>query len=100
MSSDAATTDGGAVSSTSASVLAIAEQRCAACHSSHPTLMPSAPQGAMFETVEQIETHAALLHRQVVELKIMPPGNITGLTDAERAAIDQWYQKLGESAGR
>ncbi len=85
------TTDAAAIGSDSASILAITQQRCAACHATHPSLMASPPKGAVFETVEQVETHAALLHRQVVELKIMPPGNVTGLTDAERMAIDKWY---------
>ena len=91
------TGEAAAIGSDSASVLAITQQRCAACHATRPTLMASAPKGAVFETVEQIETHAALLHRQVIELKVMPPGNVTGLTDAERAAIHKWYLQRSES---
>jgi len=78
---------------TTADIVAISARRCAACHSAQPTLMASPPKGSMFATAEQIETQAKLLHRQVVELKIMPPGNITGLTDAEREAIDRWYRE-------
>lgn len=54
-------------------------------------MMASAPKGAMFNRAEQLEANAALIHKQVVELKIMPPGNVTGLTDGERAAIDAWF---------
>jgi uncharacterized membrane protein len=74
-----------------ADILAIAERRCSACHAAQPTMMASAPKGAMFNRSEQLEAQAALIHKQVVELKIMPPGNVTGLTDAERAAIDAWF---------
>ena len=38
-----------------------------------------------------VDTYAALIHRQVVDLKIMPPGNMTGMTEAERAAIGRWF---------
>jgi len=34
---------------------------------------------------------AALIHKQAVELKVMPPGNMTQMTDAERAAIGRWF---------
>ena len=54
-------------------------------------MMASAPKGAMFGRAEQLEANAALIHKQVIELKIMPPGNVTGLTDGERAAIDAWF---------
>ncbi|MCC6562173.1 MAG: hypothetical protein IT478_12505, partial [Xanthomonadales bacterium] len=56
-----------------------------------PTLMASAPKGALLDTPERIELHAVLVHKQVVELKIMPPGNMTQMTDAERAAIARWF---------
>ncbi|MGQ0798491.1 MAG: urate hydroxylase PuuD [Pseudomarimonas sp.] len=75
-------------------MLGIAQRRCIACHSAQPTMMASAPKGSLFERAEQWEVQAALIHRQVVELKIMPPGNVTGLTDAERAAIDGWFRGL------
>jgi len=73
-----------------AEILPIVVSRCGVCHSAHPTLMPSAPKGAMFDTVAQIELRAALIHQQVAVLRVMPPGNLTGLTDAERAAIARW----------
>ena len=53
--------------------------------------MASAPKGMHYDTPELIETYAALIHKQVVELKIMPPGNMSGMTEAERMAIGRWY---------
>jgi len=87
-----ASSDTAALGSDTASMLGIAQRRCTACHSAQPTLMASAPKGSMFERADQLEGQAALIHRQVVELKIMPPGNITGLTDAERNAVDAWFR--------
>ncbi|MFO1494811.1 MAG: urate hydroxylase PuuD [Lysobacterales bacterium] len=75
-----------------AGVQAILKQRCAACHSAQPTLMAAAPLGAMFDTPEQIIARAERIHLQVVQLKIMPPGNLTQLSDEERAALDRWFQ--------
>lgn len=69
----------------------IIDKHCVACHAAHPTLMASAPKGTMLDSVERIDTYATLIHKQVVELKIMPPGNMTGMTEAERAAIGRWF---------
>lgn len=75
-----------------AAVQAILKQRCAACHSAQPTLMAAAPLGAIFDTPEQIIARAERIHQQVVQLKIMPPGNLTQLSEDERAALDRWFQ--------
>ncbi len=69
----------------------ILARRCATCHATHPQLMPSAPLGAIFETDQQLDTYAARIHQQAVVLRVMPPGNLTGITDEERAAIDRWF---------
>lgn len=88
--SGAATPAVSAVPATTA-VLPILAQRCAACHSAHPSLMASAPNGVRFDEAAQVERHAALIHRQVVSLRIMPPGNLTGITEPERDVIARWY---------
>ncbi|MDP1698552.1 MAG: urate hydroxylase PuuD [Xanthomonadaceae bacterium] len=75
-----------------ASVHAIVVQRCSACHSDHPSLMASAPKGTMFDHPEQIEQRADLIYQQVAVLRVMPPGNITQLSEAERNTIARWYQ--------
>jgi uncharacterized membrane protein len=65
---------------------------CSGCHSAQPKLMPSAPKGTMFDTDAQIEAQAALIHQQTVVLRIMPPGNMTGMSEEERAAIGRWFE--------
>ena len=69
-----------------AAIQPIIEKHCVACHAAQPKLMASAPKGTMLDTPERIDTYAALVHKQAVELKVMPPGNMTRMTDAELAA--------------
>lgn len=73
-----------------ATMHAILGKRCVQCHSAHPSMMPSAPKGTMFDTPAQVEQQRAAIHQQVVVLKVMPPGNLTQLTDEERATIARW----------
>lgn len=88
-----------ALEADNASIHAILQERCAqACHSAAPKLMPSAPKGTMFDTVEQIEAQAALIYQQTIALKIMPPGNLTQMSDAERDAIARWFAQRGNAA--
>ncbi len=75
-----------------AAIQAILARRCTACHSAHPSLMASAPKGAQFDSAADIDARAELIHRQVVQLQVMPPGNLTQMTAAERDAIARWYE--------
>jgi uncharacterized membrane protein len=71
-------------------VQGLVAKHCTSCHSAHPKLMAAAPKGTMFDTPQQIEQHAAMIAQQVAVLKIMPPGNVTQMSEAERAAIGRW----------
>jgi uncharacterized membrane protein len=75
-----------------AQVKSIIDQRCVACHSAHPTQpgFATAPAGVMLDTSDQIRQRAAQIQKQVVELKAMPIGNLTNMTDAERAQVAAW----------
>ena len=79
-------------------VQAILARHCGACHSAKPTLLASAPLGMVYDTPVQVETHAAKIHQQAVVLKVMPPGNLTQMTDAERAAIGRWFAAHASNA--
>lgn len=70
---------------------AILKRHCTACHSAHPSLMATAPKGVMFDDAGEIERYADLIQRQAVVLKVMPPGNVTGISDGERDDIARWY---------
>ncbi|MFC5475878.1 urate hydroxylase PuuD [Paraherbaspirillum soli] len=72
----------------------IIAQRCATCHSAQPTQpgFATAPAGVMLQTPELVRQHAAKIYQQAVQLKAMPIGNLTHITDDERAAIGAWYE--------
>ncbi len=74
-----------------ADIQPILQQRCAACHSAHPTLMGSAPAGVLFDTPQEISTNAQRLYQQAVVLKAMPLGNVTKMTPDEREKIAAWF---------
>ncbi|MES3025932.1 MAG: urate hydroxylase PuuD [Pseudomonadota bacterium] len=77
-----------------AQVRAIVEQRCASCHADKPTQpgFASAPGGVMLHTPALIGQNAAKIYQQSVQLKAMPIGNLTNMTDAERAHIAAWFE--------
>ena len=79
---------------TFAQVSRIVAQRCASCHASKPTYpgFPAPPKGVVFDNAEDIVSQAQTIHQQTVVTKAMPIGNLTQITDDERALLDQWYQ--------
>jgi uncharacterized membrane protein len=73
-----------------ARVAAIVEQRCAACHSLHPTRVAEAPKGVKLDTPEEIKAQAGAIAQQAVQSKAMPLGNVTGMTQPERDLLGRW----------
>ncbi|SFL99982.1 urate hydroxylase PuuD [Rugamonas rubra] len=75
-------------------VQVIVAQRCVSCHSAHPSQpgFATAPAGVMFDGAEQIRQQSEKIYKQAVQLKAMPIGNLTNMTDAERAAIGAWFE--------
>jgi uncharacterized membrane protein len=84
-------TDADAVVS-EAQISEIINNRCIACHSSKPTQpgFVEAPLGIVLETPQQVEARADRI-AATVQTRYMPLGNLTGMTDAERAAVAGWY---------
>lgn len=70
----------------------VVAQRCASCHSSHPTddVFKAAPNGVVFDTPEQIQRMAERINVRAVSTKTMPLNNKTGITPAERALLGSW----------
>lgn len=75
------------------------QQRCAGCHAKTPTQpgFIAAPKGVVFDRPQDIITQAVKIHQQAVVTKVMPIGNLTQITDDERAQIDVWF-KAGAKA--
>jgi uncharacterized membrane protein len=72
---------------------AIVQARCVPCHSAHPTKVDVAPMGLVFDTPKQIHAQARLIEQVAVTTKVMPLGNETGMTQAERDTLGAWIQQ-------
>ena len=77
-----------------AAVQQIMTQRCVSCHSAAPTQpgFSAAPAGVMLHDAALIRQNAAKIYEQSVQLKAMPIGNLTNMTDAERAQVAAWFE--------
>ncbi len=75
-------------------VRTVIAQRCTTCHAEKPTQpgFTAAPKGIALETPEQILRHAAQVHLQSTVTRVMPPGNLTGITEDERKLLDAWFR--------
>lgn len=71
-------------------------QRCASCHSSKPTQpgFATAPAGLMFDSYSQIVQNRARIENQVLLTRVMPPSNMTGMTEEERELLGRWLKSL------
>ena len=76
-----------------ADVQPIIRQRCAGCHATAPTQpgISTAPAGVLLDEPARIVSLARRINEQAVVLKAMPPGNVTGITEKERATIGAWF---------
>jgi uncharacterized membrane protein len=81
---------GGTATVRFATVARIVGERCAACHSVHPTLVTAAPLGLTLDTPAEIRRYASNIRDLAVNSKTMPLGNATHMTDAERRTLGQW----------
>jgi len=72
----------------------IVDARCAGCHAAKPTFqgIAEAPKGVLLDTPERIRAQSALIHAQTVVARAMPPGNLTAMTDEERALLGRWVR--------
>jgi uncharacterized membrane protein len=83
---------GAAKDFTFAEVQRIVAARCAGCHAQNPKQpgFVAAPKGVLLETAAQIAENAQRINEQAVAMKAMPIGNLTQMTDAERATLAAW----------
>jgi uncharacterized membrane protein len=68
-------------------VQSIIDQRCVACHNEQVQM-----KNIQLHTPTLIRQHAQSIYQQAVVEKLMPMNNSTGITDAERATLGQWFQ--------
>jgi uncharacterized membrane protein len=84
--------DSGGGRVTFANVQNVLKERCLQCHASQPTQPGFAqpPKGVLLETPEQVAANAPKI-AETVGNKYMPIGNLTQMTDDERALIATWF---------
>jgi uncharacterized membrane protein len=87
-----ATADASAGQVSEAQIAEIINNRCVACHASKPTQpgFVEAPLGIVLESSQQIVDRAERI-AFTVQTRYMPIGNLTGMTETERATVASWY---------
>jgi uncharacterized membrane protein len=77
-----------------AEVEAVIDRRCVSCHAAAPHFegFVEAPAGVELETAADIRRQARAIYTQSVVTDAMPLGNLTGMTEAERALLGRWYE--------
>jgi len=75
-----------------ASVQPIFAKHCTGCHAEKPMggLVTAPPLGVMLETYPHARQFAPRVQKVAVGAEIMPMGNTTGMTRAERDALGRW----------
>jgi uncharacterized membrane protein len=74
-------------------IQAIVTRRCVPCHSESPTQpgFTAAPNGILLDTPEHMLPHTTQMLQQI-RTRAMPIGNVTGLTEQERADLLAWIE--------
>jgi uncharacterized membrane protein len=87
----AAPADHASVEARFSAIRSIVEQRCVPCHSPTPTLagFNAAPNGVLLDTPERLLARTAQIQTQL-STGVMPIGNLTHMTDAERQQVITW----------
>ncbi|MDO8283579.1 MAG: urate hydroxylase PuuD [Rhodoferax sp.] len=66
---------------------AVLEQRCYLCHGAQVQM-----KNVRLDSVDGVKLHAQAIFQQAVVTKAMPLNNATGITEAERGLIRQWFE--------
>ncbi len=74
-----------------AGIQSIVQQRCVPCHAPTPTLagFTAAPNGVLLDTPEHILVRTVQMQTQL-STRVMPIGNLTQMTEPERAQVLAW----------
>ena len=64
----------------------ILAQRCYQCHGEQLQM-----KNVRLDSPAAVKLHATQVYQQAVVTRLMPMNNATGITEAERQAIKQWF---------
>ncbi len=81
-----------------ASVEPILQKHCVSCHAARPTsaMVTAPPLGVMLDSKAHARKFAERVKQVAVDAEIMPLGNTTGMTRAERDALGRWIDAGAE----
>jgi len=48
------------------------------------------PNGLVLDSLQAAAAHAQKIRQMTIDAPLMPPGNLTGMSDDERAALAGW----------
>ena len=65
----------------------VLEQHCYMCHGSQMQM-----KNVRLDSAALVKQHAQSVYQQVVVSKLMPMNNSTGITEAERTLVKQWFE--------
>ena len=65
----------------------ILAQRCYLCHGAQVQM-----KNVRLDSPSQVKLHAQNIYQQVVVSKVMPMTNTTGISEAERMVVKQWFE--------
>ena len=65
----------------------VLEQRCYMCHGAQVQM-----KNVRLDSPQSLQLNAQTVYQQVVVTKLMPMNNATGITDAERGLVKQWFE--------
>ncbi len=79
---------------TFAQVRTIMGQHCISCHAPTPTFagITQPPAGVVLDNPAAVVQNAQRIYQQVVVTRIMPLGNLTQMSDTERAILADWVK--------
>ena len=72
-------------------ISSIIQNRCMSCHAEKPTYpgMTAPPKGVMYNDPKVVQAIAPKIKLQL-ETNVMPPGNLTEMTEEERQKVIAW----------
>ena len=90
---------GDAALPSTAAVMPLIEKHCVGCHADRPEHpgFAAAPLGIALDTEQRLEANAARVYQSAVVTRIMPLGNLTGMTGEERELLARWYAGPGQT---
>ena len=75
----------------------VVQTRCTMCHTAEPVWegVSEAPKNVILDNDIAVANHAEQIAIQAGYSHAMPPGNVTDMTDDERALLVAWFRESG-----